>query len=76
MNEEELNVFKERLQKLSHTGTESAVRAYVDEQFPRLPKAMQDEIIDGLYLTGLCAEVAELREALQAGEDEPETSAQ
>ncbi len=63
MNERELGVFRERLAKLAAHGTESAVRAFVDEQFPRLPKDMQDEIVMGLFVTSLEDEVNDVRVA-------------
>ena len=73
MNEQELDVFKDRLAKLAEHGTEASVRAYVDEQFPRLPKDMQDDIVMGLFVSGLNEEVVEANAVLKHTEDSGNT---
>ena len=61
MTDIELDRFKQHLVTISESGTESEVRAYINEHFPRLPEAMQSEILAGLWLTTLREEIAELQ---------------
>lgn len=45
MTKEELAVFYQKLAALTETGTEADVRAYIDQQLPRLPEDVRNEVI-------------------------------
>ncbi len=60
MNEQELDVVREKIAELTIHGTESELRAYIDAQFPRLPENMQNEIMASLFATALEEELSEL----------------
>lgn len=59
-NEKELAVVRGKIAELVKSKSESDVRAYIDKVFPRLPKAMQDEIMLGMFITSLDDEAREL----------------
>lgn len=60
MTDVELDTFREALATLTARGTEAEVKAHINAFFPRLPEAMQNEILAGLFLTSLQEEAAEL----------------
>lgn len=59
MTDVELDAFREALAVLTARGNEAAVREHVNTFFPRLPEAMQNEILAGMYLDSLREEIAE-----------------
>ncbi len=67
MTDVELDTFREALATLAQRGTEAEVKAHINAFFPRLPQAMQNELIANMFLTSLQAEALE--------GDEEETSA-
>lgn len=69
MNPEELQAFRDQLDELTAGGTEAQVRAYIDEQFPRLPEDMQNDIAASLLITSLQDETQE-SDALAAMQEE------
>lgn len=60
MTDVELDAFREALANITERGTEAEVKAHIDAFFPRLPEAMQNEILAGLFLTSLRDEAREL----------------
>ncbi len=60
MTDVELDAFREALVLLAERGTDAEVRAHINAFFPRLPEAMQNEIVAGLFATALQEEAAEL----------------
>jgi hypothetical protein len=60
MTDVELEAFRESLANITARGSEAEVRAHIDAFFPRLPEAMQNEILAGLFLDSLRAETKEI----------------
>ncbi len=59
-NEKELAAVREKIAQLVKSKSEPDVRSYIDKQFPRLPKAMQDELLLNMLVTSLGDEALEL----------------
>ncbi len=60
MTDVELDAFREALANITARGTEAELKAHIDAYFPRLPEAMQSDIIAGLFLTSLRDEAKDL----------------
>lgn len=60
MTDVELDAFRESLAHITERGTEAELKAHIDAFFPRLPEAMQNEILAGLFLTSIQDETREL----------------
>ena len=60
MTDVELEAFRESLANITARGSEAEVRAHIAAFFPRLPEAMQNEILAGLFLDSLRAETKEI----------------
>jgi hypothetical protein len=60
MTTEELEHFYRRLSTMATTGADQhAIRAYVDEQFPRLPESVQQEIMMNMFASAIIEEAQE-----------------
>lgn len=68
MTKEELQSFYDKLAALTEAGDESAVRAYVNEQYPRLPEDVRQEIFFNTMLDTLKEETREEAALLQVQE--------
>lgn len=66
MTEQEVEAFRTKLAELTQRASEAEVRLFIDEQFPRLPDDLQNEIAANLLITSFRAETARL----EAGEQE------
>ena len=53
MTKDELIVFYARLAELTEKGSEADVRAYVNQEYPRLPEETQQEIVFNLFASAL-----------------------
>ncbi len=61
MTKEELAAFYDKLTELTEHGTEESVRAYVNDQYPRLPENVRNEILFNTLLTSAQDELQEGR---------------
>jgi len=59
-NEKELQQVREHIAELVKTKSETEVRTYIDEQFPRLPQVMQDELRISMFVSAIDEETREL----------------
>ena len=59
-NEAEVAHVMEKISTLVKTADESEVRAYINEQFSRMPKSMQDELTASMFITAMNDEAREL----------------
>ena len=69
MDQKELDAFYERLASLTQEGSEEKVRAYINEQYPRLPRDTRDEIMFNTLFTALQEEVSEQAAVLTMQEE-------
>ena len=59
MTKEELGTFYDKLAELTEHGTEADMRAYINDQYPRLPEAVRDEILFSTLLSSVQDELVE-----------------
>lgn len=69
MTKEELDTFYDKLADLTSHGTEEDVRAYINDQYPRLPEDVRNEILFNTLLTSVQDEVREGRAVDQLQEE-------
>lgn len=59
MTKEELVAFYEKLSALTDSGTEGDVRAYINQEYPRLPEDVRNELLFNTLLTSVKDEARE-----------------